>query len=156
MAEKKITQDALAAAVGYRSQATIANAIARGSLPKKLHQIAAVLGVRVEWIETGALPKEASSAPAGPPPPPRDFSDRHEVSDTDFGLLQDVHLVMTDDELSALRTRAERLRRIAQEQLEAVATSAPPPRPNFGASSDWKQIPSPLRRRRDDDQEKQG
>jgi phage repressor protein C with HTH and peptisase S24 domain len=154
MAEKKVTQEALASAVGYSSQATIANAIARGSLPKKLHKIAAVLGVRAEWIETGALPKEAGPVIAAPPSPPRDFSDRHEVSDTDFGLLQDVHLVMTDEELSALRTRAERLRRIAQEQLETVAAGAP--RPNFGASgSDWKQVPSPLRRRRDDDQEQQ-
>lgn len=64
--------------------------------------------------------------PAPPPLPPRDFKDRHEVSDSDWGLLQDVHLVMTDDELEALRTRAERLRRIAHEQLEAVVAPPPP------------------------------
>jgi transcriptional regulator with XRE-family HTH domain len=99
---------------------------------------------------------EKALAAHAPPAPPRDFSDRHEVSDTDWGLLQDVHLVMTDDELTALRTRAERLRRIAQEQLETVAAAAPRPPSIGGGSPDWKQVQSPLRRRHDDDQEKLG
>jgi transcriptional regulator with XRE-family HTH domain len=118
--------------------------------------LARALGVSLDALLGEGVPVDGPAAKPAPPLPPRDFSDRHEVSDTDWGLLQDVHLVMTDEELSALRTRAERLRRIAQEQLETVAASAPPPRPNFGASPDWKQIPSPLRQRRDGDQEKQG
>jgi hypothetical protein len=70
LAEKKMSQEALASAVGYKSQGTIANAVARGSLPKKLYEIAAVLGVRPEWIKTGAMPKEAGApATAGPAAP---------------------------------------------------------------------------------------
>lgn len=59
MADKKMTQEGLATAVGYKSQGAIGNAIARGSLPKKLTAVAAVLGVRAEWIETGMLPKRS-------------------------------------------------------------------------------------------------
>lgn len=50
-------QKEVAKASGYRSQGAIGNALGRGSLPKKLSAVAKVLGVRVEWIESGTLPK---------------------------------------------------------------------------------------------------
>lgn len=51
------TQASLASALGYSSPSAIANALARGALPKKLHLFERLSGVRVEWIETGLGPK---------------------------------------------------------------------------------------------------
>lgn len=77
-------------------------------------------GVSASYILEGS--ESQAPHPSGPPPlPPPDFADRREVTDTDWGLLQDVHLVMSEQELSELRARAERTRRIAQAQLESFA-----------------------------------
>lgn len=88
-------------------------------------------GVSVSYVLDGTE-SQAPQQFSGPPLPPPNFADRREVTDTDWGLLQDVHLVMSDQELEQLRARAERTRRIAQVQLESVAAGAAPqpPRPS--------------------------
>lgn len=60
---------------------------------------------------------------APPPLPPRDFNDRLAVSESDWGVLQDVRLVMSDDQLKELRSQAERIRRIAREQMASVSSA---------------------------------
>jgi hypothetical protein len=74
------------------------------------------------WLAEGTGPMHAADLGAREPPiPARDFDDRVEVSPSDWGVLQDVHLVMSDDQLRSLRKQAERIRRIAREQIAAVA-----------------------------------
>jgi len=60
MADAKMNQTQLAAAAGYTSQGAIGNALSRNTPPKKLRQVAIALGVREEWLETGALPKRVA------------------------------------------------------------------------------------------------
>jgi hypothetical protein len=55
-----------------------------------------------------------------PPPPPRDYSDRREVSSTDWATLQDVKLVLAEAELERIAKEAARIRRTAVEQIEAA------------------------------------
>lgn len=56
MTDAKMSQEALAKAAGYKSQGAIGNALARGTHPKNLDIVATALGVRLEWLKTGALP----------------------------------------------------------------------------------------------------
>jgi hypothetical protein len=81
------------------------------------------------------MPPLAVREPAAPPPPTRDFSDRHLISATDWALLQDVKTAATDDELAAIRERAAVIERKVAERLAAVGAMgdpppAPPPRRN--------------------------
>lgn len=90
--------------------------------------IAAVLGVTPEYLrcDKGAEPARPLAPP--PPAPPRNFKDRHEVSESDWGVLQDVQLVMSEAQLRELREQAERIRRIAARQVAEMAEigQAPP------------------------------
>jgi hypothetical protein len=68
------TQASLATALGYSSSSAIANALARGALPKKLHLFERITGVRVEWVETGLGPKFAPGRPIAHPVSPQSMS----------------------------------------------------------------------------------
>ena len=58
---------------------------------------------------------------ASPPPiPDRKFTDRREVSETDWAVLQAVKLVLPEPELERIKSEAERIRRMAAEQIEAA------------------------------------
>jgi len=73
----------------------------------------------------GASQRTGAESVAPPPPtPPPNFADRHEVSASDFALLMDVRLVMTDAELADLRARADRIRAIAKQQWEAISAGS--------------------------------
>lgn len=103
---------------------------ARGVSKEGALKAEVLYGVSATYILEGT--ELRTGTPGGPPLPPPDFSDRREVTDTDWGLLQDVRLVMSDQELNELRERAERTRRIAQTQLEGFSAGAAPrtPRPS--------------------------
>ena len=83
----------------------------RGVPPKEYADIALALGWSVDQLLGLA---ETSQALAPPPLPPRDFKDRREVSDSDWGLLEDVKLVLSDQEISDIRARAQRLKEHAE------------------------------------------
>lgn len=55
--------------------------------------------------------------PAAPPPlPPRDFTDRREVSDTDWDTLQAVKVMFSDTEIEDLKRRY----RLLQQRAELI------------------------------------
>lgn len=73
-------------------------------------------------ISAGQSPGRARLAGTTVPPPapgPR-FADRREVSESDWGTLQDVLLVLEPAELERIRAKAERMRRVAAEQLDGL------------------------------------
>jgi len=119
----KLSQPELAKMAGV-SQGTIGNLEAgiRHSA-RRLPSIAAALGVSALWLAEGVGRRELSAAHAEPPLPPRDFSDRHEVDETDWGTLQAVKVLFTPEEMVDLRRRAK----AAQERVLAViATTSGP------------------------------
>jgi hypothetical protein len=60
------------------------------------------LGLETGWMD---VPHPAAAAPT---PPPADFADRHEVSESDWALLQDVKMLPAK-ELDAIRARAKEI-----------------------------------------------
>lgn len=118
-----LTQPALAKRAGV-SQGTIGN-IESGlrGYGESIVSIAAALNVSPGYLrcDAGAA---AERLPTPTPAPPRDFEDRHEVSHSDWGALQDMKLVMSEADIAELRLKAERIRRIAREQLEELAQTA--------------------------------
>lgn len=118
MADKKMTQEALASAVGYKSQGAIGNAIGRGSLPKKLNAIAAVLGVRPEWIETGSLPREAGAAP---PESPARATNMPTLTPLELDLVAAFRQLPDQEQLDLVRdvmARAESINQVVQRELQ--------------------------------------
>lgn len=59
----------------------------------------------------------ASSEP--PLPPPR-FQDRHDVSETDWGLLQAVKTVLSEREQEDIRRRAAEIEKRVEERLASI------------------------------------
>lgn len=80
------------------------------------------------WLDAldAALAAQQSPARASlvgdtlPPAPGPRFADRREVSESDWGTLQDVLLVLEPAELERIRAKAERMRRVAAEQLDGL------------------------------------
>lgn len=107
-------QSAFAAEIGTTS-AVVSNWKSRGMPAEQHGVVATALGISVDQLLGIAV---ATGTP--PPLPPRDFNDRQAVSDSDWGVLQDVRLVMSDEQLAELRNQAERIRRVAQEQMAGV------------------------------------
>lgn len=108
-------QTAFAAQIGTTS-AVISNWKSRGMPADQHSAVATALGISVDQL--------LGTAPGGgtpPPLPPRDFNDRQAVSESDWGVLQDVRLVMSEEQLKELRNQAERIRRVAQQQMANVA-----------------------------------
>jgi len=93
-----------------------------GTAPKRtrLPYVAQALQTTVKDLVSGNGGPPAPGVLNAPPPPPAGFQDRLQVSESDFGVLLDVKLVMTEKELADLRDRAERTRAIALQQWEAV------------------------------------
>lgn len=72
-------------------------------------------------VQTRRHPKAREPIPSPPP----DFRDRHEVSESDWALLQDVKTAATQDELDAIRARADMIKRKVEEMMtERIAASA--------------------------------
>ena len=118
-----VKTQALATALGVSYQAVkkVLDGGSRAFTAENNAKAARFLNVPADWLATG----DGSMLQ---PSLPRDFSDRREVSASDWGLLQDVQLVMSDEELASIRARAERTRRVAQVQQ----VSASVPRPDTG------------------------
>lgn len=76
-------------------------------------------GRPMDWID---MP--VRTQPGGPPPPPRDFEDRHVVSETDWALLDDIKTAATEAELSTIRARAEMVRSMAEREIAARMEAA--------------------------------
>jgi transcriptional regulator with XRE-family HTH domain len=130
--ELNLSQAALATKAKV-SPGTIGN-IEAGSRknPRELLAIARALKVEPEWLKSGkgpryagsdrsesAAPAPAAAAPAPPAPSPN-FEDRHEVSDSDFTLLQAVKVATTDLEREAILRRHAELLAQARAQIEAA------------------------------------
>lgn len=131
--ELDLSQAALAG-LAKVSAGTIGN-IEAGSRknPRELLAIARALKVEPEWLKSGKGPRYAGSAktevaapaPAAahapaPPAPSPNFEDRHEVSDSDFTLLQAVKVATTDLEREAILRRHAELLAQARAQIEAA------------------------------------
>lgn len=69
-------------------------------------------GVSPSWLAEGVGPMNlnATTVISPPPAPPPGFRQRHEVTPSDFALLDDVLLVMTDAEVKHIKERAKHAR----------------------------------------------
>lgn len=103
-----LSQEQVASAAGV-TQSTIGN-IEAGlrKNPRELLAIAAAVKVSPEWLKTGRGDRKSGSVGAPPPaPPPPGFKDRHEVTESDWALLQDLKTVFSPEELEAIRAKAK-------------------------------------------------
>jgi transcriptional regulator with XRE-family HTH domain len=67
-------------------------------------KVADLYGFNAIWVASGEGPMRASE----PPPPPNGFADRHEVSESDWALLQSVKMLPAK-EVEAIRARAKEI-----------------------------------------------
>lgn len=84
--------------------------------------IAQASGYSAVWIAKGEGPKKLpppKPAVQAPPPPPYGYKDRHEVSESDWALLQDIKLAGQQQEIDAIRQRARMIEQRALELLES-------------------------------------
>lgn len=83
--------------------------------------LAKALRVPQAWLELGEGPEPMWKTTAGldaPPAPPAQYRDRNTVSDSQFALLNAVELVLPPAEKRRVLEEAERMRLVAQEQIE--------------------------------------
>ncbi len=123
----KTNQSALAREIGVKPQAIQYLVAPSNSATGSTHvaALAGALNVNPQWLATGKGPMERIAVNRLPPPaPPTNYADRREVFPSDWGTLQDVKLVMTEEELAAVRERADRIRRVAQQQMAELASAA--------------------------------
>jgi transcriptional regulator with XRE-family HTH domain len=86
----------------------------------------------------------AKAQPAAPPPaPPRNFEDRHWVSDSDFATLQAVHVVFTPEQIADIRTRAAHAERTVRERLAVTAGGSADPPPAAVSNERAAELPPP-------------
>jgi hypothetical protein len=86
--------------------------INEGGLPRvsSLERIAERARVSTAWLM-------ATNAPPPPPTPPQGFADRHQVSASDWALLQDIKSAAFESEIEAIRKRARELQRRVDERI---------------------------------------
>jgi hypothetical protein len=63
---------------------------------------------------------EALIAGPGPRRPPKTFADRHEVTESDWALLQDIKTAAFESEIKAIRERARELDRMVELRIEKL------------------------------------
>jgi transcriptional regulator with XRE-family HTH domain len=115
-----MTQPQVAERLGM-SQGTIAELEKKGQGSSRTIEFAALYGVDAGWLATGE-----ESGQVAPPTPPVGFQDRHEVSDSDWGLLMDVKIATTEKEKQDIRERAAELRAQVTRQLAQVSRAPKP------------------------------
>lgn len=126
------------------SQGTLSELEKTASGTTRLVDFATLYRVEPRWLATGEGPREVSASALAPPPvPPSDFRDRREVSDSDWGILEDVKLVLDKDELARIHERAEMLRQHARDWWES--NIAAPAAAKTTAAPGEAKVPSPLR-----------
>jgi hypothetical protein len=83
--------------------------IYEGGSPRvsSLEKIADRARVKTAWLMQSAEP----------PPPPKGFTDRREVSESDWALLQDIKRAAFDSEIEVIRKRAVELQRRVDERI---------------------------------------
>lgn len=74
------------------------------------------------WFNQAPMPASPSplSRATAPPPPPYGFRDRHQVSDSDWQLLEDISMLPIDEQeqlRTELRARARRIQEIRERFL---------------------------------------
>jgi transcriptional regulator with XRE-family HTH domain len=107
-----LTQVQVREALGI-SQGTLSQLERTSTKSGRVAEFARLYGCDPHWLATGEGITPAAGAP--PPKPPRDFSDRHTVSDSDWALLQEIK----DMEASpALARRLQELRAELAERME--------------------------------------
>ena len=133
---KLVSQSAVAREFGIK-QPSVSEWIRYGRIGKRHipHLVAYFAGVvrpehwglPASWAagmapSSSAIPTEQPRPIYGVPPPVpnRRFEDRREVSETDWAVLQAVKLVLPEPELERIKSEAERIRRMAAEQIEAA------------------------------------
>ncbi len=77
--------------------------------PRELLAIAAAVKVSPEWLKTGRGERKAAAMHAPPPAPPPGFTDRHEVTESEWALLQDIKIVLEPEEIERIRAKAKAL-----------------------------------------------
>jgi transcriptional regulator with XRE-family HTH domain len=105
------------------SQGTIAELEKKGHGSSRTIEFATLLGCDANWLATG----EGESVPPPPPLPPRDFSDRREVSESDWATLEALNLLPDEDRaelLETIRARASKYAAYLAQRMK-VWESAP-------------------------------
>lgn len=119
--------------------------------PRYIAELAKAMGASVDDLLALRMPpplRERGKAAAHPPPPPRpprDFSDRMVVSETDFGLLQDIKIALSSEEIAEIRRKAALIAERAADLIEArkqEAASASRPKHMKGADATMAAAPS--------------
>lgn len=95
----KLTQEQVAKAIGI-GQSTLAELERSAQGSSRAVELAGLYRCDALWLTTG----EESGAPA---PPPAGYADRHEVSESDWALLQDLKTVFSPEELRAIQDKAK-------------------------------------------------
>lgn len=92
-----------------------------------VEEVAKKLGTSASALLTATLsatqrPNTMQASGAAPPPLPGPrYADRHSLSDSDWALWQDLQLVLPPSEIARVREEAERMRRVAREQIDAAS-----------------------------------
>lgn len=116
---------ALAKRCGVSSQA-VSGWLKTGRITKKNLELAtAFFGHGPTFTTTGTVARDAAAryCLSPPPAPPRDFSDRHTVNESDWALLQDIKTAATEAELAEIRKRAATIQRMVAQQLATLRTT---------------------------------
>lgn len=172
---KEVTADsrepvATFAALGRRlgvSSAVMTNWKARGISKEGALAAEVSLGCSATWVLEGKGPSRSgahlgpmtveATGRISPPPPasPPDFSDRREVSDSDWATLTAVKTLYTHDEIEDMKTRAmEKLQETTamlrrQTKTAGAARTATTPPPWVGPERRVHSTPVPAERRRE-------
>lgn len=110
--------------------------------PRYIGDLAKAMGTRVDDLMALRMPpplQMAHGAPRDrmtpPPLPPADFSDRHVVSATDWGILQDVKMALSERELFDIHERASVIRQHVEELVRKRLSAGASPITSEGAET---------------------
>jgi transcriptional regulator with XRE-family HTH domain len=104
--KRRLNQEQLAEAAGLKQPDVSKLETGRMLKTTAMARLARALGVPSAWLEFGEgrepdwNVKPAEDDASRPAPPPRDFRDRHVVSDSDWALLQDIKDAMASPSLA--------------------------------------------------------
>jgi transcriptional regulator with XRE-family HTH domain len=105
----KLSQQAFANKCGVSRAAVQQWEQKDGTAPSRAHQpaVAKALGISIAELMGGSEPRR----------PHGNFADRHEVSESDWALLQDIKSAAFESEIEAIRQRARELQRRVDQRI---------------------------------------